>query len=584
LKEDIMKKTTLALLFVLYMAVSAMPQSNPPIKVKEVDGFPSVTNPTELIFPNGSLTINGKKVTIATGGSGSSPGGSNTQVQFNDSGSFAGDAGLVYNKTTNFLTVIGGGITLSSSTINNLTLTPPATGSTLTILNGKTLTINNSLTFTGTDGSTLNIGAGGTLGSNAFTSTSYTPAARNINTTSPITGGGDLSGDRTIVCATCTTNASALTSNLPVIGGGGNAVAVGTRSGNTTRFVSMDASTPATNDCAKFDANGNLTTAGTACGSGGGITNSAGNNVIPVSNGTNIVSSSITDNGTIISSTELLNLGGGTNASGIITGARSTVIGDGNLVGNGTHIEIDDSTTTIDFSGTVIMQTLGPTSLHQHTIPDITSSTFALYSNKLNVFAATTSAELFGVISNETGGGGVLVGNSSPIIITPNLTTGFTIGGAAASRKIIVGNGTNFVASTETYPVPGTSGNIMTSDGTNWTSAASITVSGLLTASGGQVPHVRRVSADTTQLTTDYITAFTSTAAARNYQLLAASAVTTNQVFCVIDESDAAATNNITITRAGSDVFIDGGTTTKVITTNSGSLCFYSTGSAWKIF
>ena len=43
------------------------------------------------------------------------------------SSSFGGDAGLTYNKTTNFLTVTGGGITLSSSTINKLTLTAPAT-------------------------------------------------------------------------------------------------------------------------------------------------------------------------------------------------------------------------------------------------------------------------------------------------------------------------------------------------------------------------------------------------------------------------------------------------------------------------
>lgn len=39
-----------------------------------------------------------------SGGSGS-PGGSDTQVQFNDSGSFGGDAGLTYNKTTNVLSV-----------------------------------------------------------------------------------------------------------------------------------------------------------------------------------------------------------------------------------------------------------------------------------------------------------------------------------------------------------------------------------------------------------------------------------------------------------------------------------------------
>ena len=89
-----------------------------------------------------------------------------------------------------------------------------------------------------------------------------------VATTSPITG-GTITGSGTIACATCVTSAASLTSNLPVIGGGGQATAVGTRSGNTTKVVTMDASSPAANDCAKWDASGNLTTAGAACGSGG---------------------------------------------------------------------------------------------------------------------------------------------------------------------------------------------------------------------------------------------------------------------------------------------------------------------------
>lgn len=43
---------------------------------------------------------------------------------------------------------------------------------------------------------------------------------------------------------------------------------------------------------------------------------------------------------------------------------------------------------------------------------------------------------------------------------------------STTSGKILKNNGTTFVASTETYAAPGTSGNVMTSDGTNWTSAA----------------------------------------------------------------------------------------------------------------
>lgn len=42
-----------------------------------------------------------------TGGGNGTPGGANTQIQFNDAGSFGGDSGLTFNKTTNDLTVAG---------------------------------------------------------------------------------------------------------------------------------------------------------------------------------------------------------------------------------------------------------------------------------------------------------------------------------------------------------------------------------------------------------------------------------------------------------------------------------------------
>lgn len=118
-------------------------------------------------------------------------------------------------------------------------------------------------------------------------------------------------------------------------------------------------------------------------------------------------------------------------------------------------------------------------------------------------------------------------GTSSPTILTPSFTTGFTIGGAAASgkfpvgngtnyvasnstiptsagatankvllsngtdyvlstptfpnasatsRKIIVSDGTNWTASTETWPIATTSGNMLQSNGTNWTSTATPTL------------------------------------------------------------------------------------------------------------
>lgn len=82
--------------------------------------------------------------------------------------------------------------------------------------------------------------------------------------------------------------------------------------------------------------------------------------------------------------------------------------------------------------------------------------------------ATPSSANLRAALTDENGTGVALFDGAT----TPTFTTGIQIGGAAASRKMLVGNGTNFVPSTETWAVPGTSGNVLTSDGTNWTSAA----------------------------------------------------------------------------------------------------------------
>ena len=66
---------------------------------------------------------------------------------------------------------------------------------------------------------------------------SLVQTTRLISTTSPITGGGDLSADRTIACATCTTNAAALTANELMIGGGGQAAQALGSPGTTTTVL-----------------------------------------------------------------------------------------------------------------------------------------------------------------------------------------------------------------------------------------------------------------------------------------------------------------------------------------------------------
>lgn len=62
------------------------------------------TNVTLTYINNDNLKTT--DLTIAAAGGSGSPGGSDTQVQFNDGGSFGGDAGMTYNKTTSILTLV----------------------------------------------------------------------------------------------------------------------------------------------------------------------------------------------------------------------------------------------------------------------------------------------------------------------------------------------------------------------------------------------------------------------------------------------------------------------------------------------
>lgn len=72
------------------------------IGIKNLDDvdLTAPTNGQALVYESAS----GKWKNGTVSGSGS-PGGSDTQVQFNDGGSFGGDSGMTYNKTTNALTV-----------------------------------------------------------------------------------------------------------------------------------------------------------------------------------------------------------------------------------------------------------------------------------------------------------------------------------------------------------------------------------------------------------------------------------------------------------------------------------------------
>lgn len=68
----------------------------------------------------------------------------------------------------------------TATTINKVTITAPATGSTLTIANGKTLTVNNTETIAGVDGKTLTVNNSLTLAGTDSTTMTFPSVSATI--------------------------------------------------------------------------------------------------------------------------------------------------------------------------------------------------------------------------------------------------------------------------------------------------------------------------------------------------------------------------------------------------------------------
>jgi hypothetical protein len=123
-----------------------------------------------------------------------------------------------------------------------------------------------------------------------------------------VSANGTSGGIPYFASATTFASSAALTANLPVIGGGpGAAPTVGTRSGNTTQFVTTTG-TQTSGNCVKIDVNGNHIDGGpcAAGGAPGGATNTvqynAGGGVFGgtanvTSNGTNLTAARLSSSG-----------------------------------------------------------------------------------------------------------------------------------------------------------------------------------------------------------------------------------------------------------------------------------------------
>jgi hypothetical protein len=131
------------------------------------DNTPTIVTPTI----SGHFTAEGVTTTGATGTGKLVFDNTPTIVTPTISGHFTAEGVTTTGATGTGNLVFDGSPTLvtptlgvaSATTINKVTITTPATGSTLTIADGKTLTASNTLTFTGTDSSTVAFSNGGTV-------------------------------------------------------------------------------------------------------------------------------------------------------------------------------------------------------------------------------------------------------------------------------------------------------------------------------------------------------------------------------------------------------------------------------------
>ena len=125
--KDCMKKFLLTIALLLVTAIGAQAQGQR-VRLQEIDGSPNVGCVSTKVT-NGTLSCTGNVCTLTiSGGGGGSPGGADTNIQYNDSGSFGGVAGFIFDKTSKIsLGVAGtsvGAIGFRNATSGTITLQP----------------------------------------------------------------------------------------------------------------------------------------------------------------------------------------------------------------------------------------------------------------------------------------------------------------------------------------------------------------------------------------------------------------------------------------------------------------------------
>lgn len=289
---------------------------------------------------------------------------------------------------------------LTNKTVNRITITTPANGSTLTIADGKTFTLNNTLSFSGTDTSSVSFGSGGTVAYQGGT------LAQFASTTSAQLAGiiADETGSGALVFATSPTLTTPIINTsmrVPVVYGS-NAASASLTLSSTSSATKGSLLLGETGDTVRL----NTTTNGVLISTNSNGTFSVDTTVYYKTAGADVA---IADGGTGLSTAP--------GSGQILIGTSSNTYSLGSI-GSGTGISVSNT------SGAITVSNVGVTSL-------------AGTNNRVSVNASTGAVTISGPQDIHSG--------ATPSFVQVNLSSSPTSNGHAATKLYVdnsIGNGT----------------------------------------------------------------------------------------------------------------------------------------------